>query len=1190
MKHITSNEKRTLTKNILLSLFLLFAILACKTEVQAQTVYNHVFNPMSGMVHESEKPLRDELYRQPVGDALCGVIWFWMDGEISKEGISADLKAMGEKNIKKAIIFAIRKSEEPSPTSVPFMSEKWINLFTHAVQEAARYGVEIGIHSGPGWSNTGGPWITPEHNMQVIRTTETFVSGNGHEQKIVLPQPQANLGYYRDTKVIAYPSVKTMHTAGAHLSGSQNFSSDDENRLMDGKSDVFVPIVPVAKGKSRYLEVSFTEPQKVYGVRLTHATPEYSRDVEYGNITCSGGKFQVEDNLGNFRDIGCFELGGYGEFNIGLVGEACIPSTATKFRLVFDKEDGNVFQIGELELLFQPVLSNWMKKAGYYTSHNGDIYEWNSDQNEVKTSLQLEKVVDLTDKMSADGVLLWSVPDGTWTVVRMGHTASGIAPRPLPLGIGTSLETDKLDAEATRIHYSNYPGRLAEACGDLAGKSYNCLEIDSWEVGAQNWTAKLPEEFLKRRGYDLTPYLPILLSGRIIESGETSERFLEDYRYTLIELVNENFFNTYAMLCHKNGLQTWAETYHSMFADALDVTPALDAVMTEFWGNHVPDLTKFCHIAYQAQSAAQVYGKRIVPAEAFTSHLERWTLSPKDMKNLGDLMYTFGVNRIILHRYAHQPWLDREPGMTMGPNGIHFERTNTWWNQSASWLNYLARCQSILQQGKGTGDVIFIQPEFMPQSFSYVVRMANMAKDKLVPGYGRIYMTQNGLVTQAISGSTGTIEFPLGTGYSIIVLPDYQEASSAFLKKVWKLVNAGAVVVASVKPTRAPGLDKAHNAEVKQLSNMLFGNLDGVNTKMLPIGKGMLTLGVSLEEILNIRGLKKDFDYVRKDGTTEQAGDQIAAIREVNFIHRIINGEDVYFIANKSKLSQNLIASFRVQSGSPEVYNPLTTEVLSPAVWKRNDDAVEMPLMLEPEQSLVVSFRKNKSAPAVKAFLCNQVDVFKERSMDGVNLIYDAEGTLKLETTKAGDFTIKFNDGKDIQRKVNVDTSLILNKPWQVQFVSGRGAPTGDIEFALLSDWSKHPNDGIRYYSGMAIYRTEFTSPKQWFDGMQKFILDLGEVDIIADVEINGKNFGTLWYAPFSVDVTAALKQGKNLIKVTVSNEWTNRILGDLRNPGNKPYTYCKTQLYKPEDDLRPSGLIGPVKITPVASIPIGRF
>lgn len=1133
--------------------------------------------------------LPDNLYRQPAGDALCGVMWFWMDGEISKEGISADLQAMGEKKIKKAIIFAIRKSEEPSPTAVPFMSEKWIDLFTHAVQEAVRYGVEIGIHSGPGWSNTGGPWITPEHNMQVIRTTETFVSGNGNEQKFVLPQPQTNLGYYRDARVIAYPTVKSMQSAGAHVIGSQNLSSDDEKRLMDGKSDVFVSIMPVEKGKSRYLEVSFTEPQKVYGMRLTHATPEYSRDVEFGNITCSAGKMQSVDSLGNFRDIGRFELGGYGEFNIGLAGEACIPTTATRFRIVFDNADGNVFQIGELELLFQPVLSNWMKKAGYYTSHKGDIYEWNSDQNEVKTSLQPDKVVDLTDRMSSDGVLLWIVPDGNWTVVRMGHTASGIAPRPLPLGIGTSLETDKLDAEATRIHYRNYPGRLAEAVGDLAGKSYNCVEIDSWEVGAQNWTAKLPQEFLKRRGYDLTPYLTLLLSGRIVESRETSERFLEDYRHTLIELVNENFFNTYATLCHKDGLQTWAETYHSMFADALDVTPSLDAVMTEFWGNYVGDLTMFCPIAYQAQSASQVYGKRIVPAEAFTSHLERWTLTPKDMKNLGDMMYTFGVNRFIIHRYAHQPWLDREPGMTMGPNGLHFERTNTWWNQSASWLNYLARCQSILQQGKGTGDVLFIQPEFMPQSLSYMLRMVDKTKDVLDPGYGRIFMTQNGLVTQATSGSTGTIEFLLGTGYSIIVLPDYQEASPAFLKKVWELVNAGAVVVASVKPNRAPGLDKAQNAEIIQLSDMLFGNLDGIKMKMRPIGKGMLTLGVSLKEIINMRGLKKDFDYVRKDGTTELPGAQIADIREVNFIHRVINGEDVYFIANKTKVSQNLFASFRVQSGLPEVYNPLTTEAISPAVWKRNGDVVEMPLTLEPEQSLFVSFRKNKAASTVKAFLCNQADAFKGEAMDGANLFYDAQGTLKLESAKAGDFTIKLDNGKVIQRKVNVDSSLVLNKPWQVQFVSGRGAPMGDIEFPLLTDWSKHPIEGIRYYSGTAIYRTEFTTPAKWFDGMRKFVLDLGEVDIIADVEINGKSLGTLWYAPFAVDVTAALKPGKNVIKVSVSNVWTNRIIGDLRNPGNKPYTYSKTQLYKPEDNLMPSGLLGPVMITPVASIPIGE-
>lgn len=1295
------------------------------------------------------------MYHQLKEDNYCGALWFWMNGNITKEGISADMKAMGMNNVKKALIYPI--GNEPAGP-VAFMSDEWIDLFAHSVKEANRNGVEIGLQSGPGWCGSGGPWITLEFGMQTITLSETLVSGNGLEQTISLPKPRTNLNYYHDSKVIAYPSGKTMQSEKAHLSASQSLTPEDETCLMDGQSDAFVTLLPA---NPRYIEIRFPQNETVYGMRLTHAMPDYSRNVEYGNITCSGGEIQVEEE-GSFRGIGRFELGAYGEFNIGLISEAFPPTTGKTFRVLFDQADGKAFQISEVELIFQPVLSDWMTKAGYYTPRAGDNnqrYEWHPDRNEMNGNILLKDVIDLTGKMSDDGILTWSVPIGNWRIVRMGHTASGIAPRPIPDGIATSLESDKLSIEATRIHYENYFGRLIKACGTLTGKSFSFIETDSWEVGAQNWTASLPKEFQKRRGYDLTPYLPVLLAGRIVESKETSERFLEDFRHTLQELLLQNYFKTFTDLAHKDGLKFWAESYHSMFAETLDIASEIDVAMAEFWGNYVGDLTALSWIARHAQSGAQTYGINHVPAEAFTSDFDRWTLCPKEMKNLGDLMYTSGINQFVFHRYAHQPWLDKEPGMTMGRNGTHFERTNTWWNQGKAWLDYLSRCQGILQQGKGAGDVIFLQPEYMPMSLSYTQIMQDKVKKSLDVGYGYIFMTQGGFAKQTKQGNTGTIELPLGTGYSVIVMPDYDECSVEFLTKVRELVKGGAVVVASVKPSRAPGLDNEANAQVRRLVDELFGILDGIHKKKRSYGKGIVTLGMDLEEVLNSMHLVKDFDYIRQNGSREPDNTKAANIREVNYFHRVINGEDVYFIANRMKSSRSILASFRATKGSPEIYDPLTTQITHPAVWKRNGNIIKLPLSLGPEQSLFVSFRMKVPQLPVRAFLRNgknvlhvisklpdkavmttdsftmsgwfkpegnillaqeqsiacgpdqpyydiypvpghevfgvnqygaglsvgnngiavtehgagqfanvlvykadlphkwthvavvyrnhkpelyvngilvhtgQIGLGKVRTSIGVkhsrafissqgeneevrafnyslspqeialqsrntpvesadttsnsDLFYDAKNILRLETDIAGDYSVKLNSGNAMNFNIKPKKPLTLSLPWQVQFVSGRGAPGGNITFPSLSDWSLNSNEGIKYYSGTAIYKSEFVAPKEWFDAKQKLILDLGEVDIISDVEINGKNLGTLWYSPFKVDVTSAVKPGANTIKAVVTNNWVNRIIGDLRNPDKKQYTYSNTQLYKADDVLQPSGLIGPVRIIPTASIQI---
>ena len=304
------------------------------------------------------------------------------------------------------------------------------------------------------------------------------------------------------------------------------------------------------------------------------------------------------------------------------------------------------------------------------------------------------------------------MPEGKWTVLRFGHTSTGANTRPAPLP-GLGLECDKLDKTALDAHFEKFLGRLMSDLGPLVGKSLTALHIDSWEMGPQNWTARFPEEFRRRRGYDLRPYLPIM-TGRVVDSLEVSERFLWDLRQTVLELVAENHAAHLAELAHAHGLKLSIEPYDGTPCDDMTYGSRADVPMGEFWS----DTFTTWFSCREAVSIAHTQGKRIVPAEAFTSaDGERWQADPASLKALGDRAFCEGINRFVIHRYAQQPWNDRWPGMTMGIYGIHFERTQTWWDLSRAWMTYLARCQFLLQQGLSVVDLCFLLPEASPQVF-----------------------------------------------------------------------------------------------------------------------------------------------------------------------------------------------------------------------------------------------------------------------------------------------------------------------------------------------------------------------------------------------------------------------------------------------------------------------------------------
>ena len=329
-----------------------------------------------------------------------------------------------------------------------------------------------------------------------------------------------------------------------------------------------------------------------------------------------------------------------------------------------------------------------------------------------------DRVLDLTGKMDAGGKLAWDVPQGKWLVLRFGHTTTGMDNHPAPAS-GCGLECDKLSKEAAEAHFNGLMGRLIADNRPLAGKGKVLVSthIDSWEVGSQNWTPRMREEFQKRRGYDLLPLLPTF-TGRVVDSLEVSERFLWDLRQTVSDMLIENYAGHFRTLANRHGLRLSIEAYDGVPCDEMTYAGQADEPMSEFWSW---DKFGAAYSCTEMSSAAHVYGKPILGAEAFTAtDGEKWQGHPASIKDLGDWAFCEGVNRFVFHRYAMQPWAnpDRAPGMSMGPWGLHYERTQTWWEQSRAWHEYLARCQYLLQQGLFVADVCYLQPEGAPRRFA----------------------------------------------------------------------------------------------------------------------------------------------------------------------------------------------------------------------------------------------------------------------------------------------------------------------------------------------------------------------------------------------------------------------------------------------------------------------------------------
>ena len=1084
---------------------------------------------MAGALFPISANGNDELetgFANPPASARPWAYWFWLDGNVTRSGLTADLEAMQHVGLGGAVLFNASQDLPRGP--VQFGSPQWRDLLKHTITEARRLGLEIDLHNAPGWSGSGGPWITPALGMQVLVSTKTNLAGPQHFHGALPEILDTNHGAVA-VATLAFPTLVGEGAPLPHFAPIVTASvatGFNGTNLVDRNPATCVALPRPAPRKPQFIQFEFEAPFFAGNFKL----------LGPGKPQVFQGILQVSDDGRHFRTVREFIN------QRSILALEFEPISARFWRWVFTQTDESTQQLVFAELELTPVyrIELSQAKSGLGPLPASVKFADPGPEPPSYAVIALTNLVDLSPNTNPDGTLDWEVPPGQWTILRFAAVPNGRSNHPAPPG-GEGLESDKLSREATAAHFAGSLGQAISDVGTNAGSALIATHIDSWEIGYQNWTPKFRAEFRQRRGYDPLPYLPAV-TGRIVGSREQSERFLWDMRRTIADLLSDNYAGELASLAHQHGMQLSIEAYSSLGSgpfDDLRYAAKADVPMAEFWIQEAPlDQLNLKSMP----SAAHTGGKPIVAAEAFTSGpaFAKWQEHPFLLKPLGDAAFCQGVNRFVFHQYTHQPWLDRAPGLTLGPFGVHYDRTVTWWEQARAWHEYLARCQFLLQHGLFVADICYLTDEG-----AYTTPPARGQLQPPPPaGHDYDLATAETALTR-MTVKNGRLQLPDGMSYSVLVLPPNRRMTPQLLTKIKALVEAGATVLGA-RPSRSPSLAGYPQCddEVARLAGELWGPCDGKAVKDYPFGKGKVVWGLSLEEVLRREAAPPDFQQA-----TQLPG---YALR---YIHRKTEAADIYFVANLNASMPRAAGApsadptvaecrFRVTGKQPEIWHPDTGQIEKPALWHEADGIVTLPLAFEPAGSLFVIFRESSRGldPIVRATI-------NGRPVNWLDVSRASSGQIDLLSDRSGLYRFQCASGRTLGAEIKpLPAPLPVQGPWELSFPPHLGAPDR-VALDRLISWTEHTNPGVKFFSGTATYKTIFSVPSTWIADHRKVYLDLGKVQVMAEVNINGFDCGVLWKPPFVAEISQAVKAGDNRVEIKVVNLWPNRLIGDEQLP-----------------------------------------
>lgn len=947
-----------------------------------------------GCSMKPDRAFLEESFQNPPESTRPAIYWYWMNEHVSKEGITKDLEAMARVGIGEVFIGNIY--EGGTPGKLKTLSSEWKECMQHAIKEGTRLGIDISLFNSPGWSQSGGPWVKPEQSMRYLTYVAATVKGGKLIQEVLQPSDTT----FQDVAVLAYPKINDICLKPQSV--YSNCKSTSLNSLFD------VDLKSQCRFDNRRLDSLVIDivAEDSFAARSLLVYPT----GKGFNTTCkllkkSGNEFKMVKQLFFDRSNTSLQLGPTPD---GPLAMAFPREVAKEFRVVLTNLPEN-FELREISLSsavkLEKFTEKWLNKLPNVTTPQWNTHVWDSNAQSNQVDFVTEKdVIDISSFLN-NNVLTWNAPEGEWNILRIGMVPTRTTNVPAA-PVATGLEIDKMNKNVCQAHFDAYVGDIMDGLSKDELRSLKKLIVDSYEVGPQNWTDNFRDIFRASMGYDPLPWLPVL-TGDVIGSEEESNRFLWDMRRTIANQIAEQYVGGLKEVAHKHGLDLWLENYgHWGYpSEFLYYGSFSDYVGGEFWANSGP--SPECKLA---SSSCHIYGKNKVYAESYTAGGKYFERTPRDLKQKGDWSYTQGINQVVMHVYIHQPYEDKTPGINAW-FGIEYNRKNTWFEQSKSWIDYQRRCSFMLQQGLPVNDVCIFIGEDAPSMDGW--------KDKsMSSGYSFDFINSD-VILNRLTVNDGKLCLPEGVEYSVMLLPPLSTMRPEVLRKIEELISEGAVIVGN-PPVKSPSLSGYPECDevVKSIAHKIWGTLDVSNQKPIvrKVGKGKVYCNVPVNDVLREEGVVED---LKSD------------VETLHWTHRKLEHGDIYFLTNQGQEKIQTTIEFRVKNKLPELWNALDGSNRKLASFQSNETSTKVPVVLDVNESCFIVFLDDgKSQNGILAFDMNYPQ-------------------------------------KNVVQKIQ--------GPWNIHFVNKDLKQDFMVCTDSLFDWSKSEDDRIKYFSGTAVYSTSFT-------------------------------------------------------------------------------------------------------------------
>ena len=1036
-------------------------------------------------------------FRNPGRDYYPETWYHFIGGNVSKQGITADLEAIAKAGISGIQLFHGQFGGEWPGVSpqIQTLSEDWDELVQWTAEECKRLNLRFTMQNCPGWSYAGGPWIEPENSMRHLVYSRTDLAG-GTATGISLKKPGPNEDEwrdYRDLFVIAFPTPDGDTGERLIPSGITSNRPDLPWRecLVERKTITVSPSVD----EPTVLDITFPE-------KITLRTVEFPPIDSYSHarVYAPGVQVAVYANLpGERRRIAAIEMPAANWQDDKPLSIACTETFSNSYRI----EISNLHEMALRYIHFYSAArqQNWESEAAWTLRR---IVREEYPHQDPRSWIDPSTIVDISGSMDSSGKLNWTAPEGRWTVLRIGHVNTGQKNGPAPPE-ATGWEATKLHPGGIRANFDGYIGRLVKKDGVLKDGLLQGVLLDSWECKTQTWTTDLDKIFDQKWNYSLRSRFPALF-GYVVDNPENTARFLRDWRVTLNDLLVENFFGEMKKLADENGLTVSFETASGdVFpGDILEYYKHADIPMCEFWQPRSDSYVGSIEFkpVKPAVSAARGYGKKRVAAEALTSFELTWDEHPRFLKDMADDHFARGVTHLVFHTYTHNPRTDfLPPGSSFGTGiGTPFLRLQTWWQHMPSFTDYLARCNYMLEAGNPVSDVLM-----------YLGDEQNHKPPQLLPfpeGYSYDYCNPDILLNR-LSVKNGKLVTPEGIQYGVLWLYDCRRMLPETLEKIASFVEAGVILVGDPPsgPATLSGGDET-KGRFDQAVERLWG--DGSQDRF-SLGKGKVYHTSDIAAVLTVENILPDI---------------VAHAPDLRWLHRQTGESDIYFLSTMPGKEYKGVVAFRSR-GNAEIWDPLTGEAVAVSSNVKGS-YTEVEVDIPAGNSCFVRVRDKKS-------------------------------------------------DKPLKQQAPTHELDLKEVSWQIHFPEGWGVDNTPLVTHRLTAWKDLPiSDEGKSFSGTTTYETTFTLDNR--SDKTAYYLNLGRVEVIAKVKINGKEAGTCWTSPYVLDVTRYLREGENRLQVEVTSTWFNRLVYDAGLPeeSRKTWTIAGPKAHAP---LKEYGLLGPVSI-----------